>query len=109
MIKGLVITPVLIVVVMLLLNLNATAFAQSDPTASQYGGGDPGISTGSSGSSSGSGGPSGSEATGLNRSVGPLPVTGSDLIVIVAIAIALTSSGLALRAMSHPRTRQENT
>jgi hypothetical protein len=78
----------------------------SDPTAAQYvdsvdqvagdlGGGDDGTS--------GEAPPSGLE----KKVVGGLPITGLDLIALVAVAIALTSMGFALRRLTADQDRTQ--
>jgi hypothetical protein len=74
----------------------------SDPTAAQYcsptdsgGGGDLGV-TDSSDSSGGGG-----EVAGVSG--GSLPFTGLDVAVLAAVAVALTSVGLALQRLSAPQ------
>ena len=74
----------------------------SDPSAAQY---DPPIpdpgeaaGTASSGSSS-----SGDDGSGLNSSIGSLPFTGMDLLIVAGVALVLTGTGFALRRLSSPR------
>lgn len=68
-----------------------SAFAASDPTASQYGS-DPKEAASSAQSPSG-----------VDDRVGGLPVTGTDLIAISAVALVLTGTGFVLRMLSAPR------
>jgi hypothetical protein len=86
----------------------AAGLAQSvndDPTSGQY---DPEITRGTD-ATGGSGDVGGSVAeepsSGLNGSVGSLPFTGMDLIIIVGVALVLMGTGFALRRLSAPRPR----
>ena len=65
-----------------------------DPTAAQY---EPPIPPGEdTASSSASGG------SGLNSSIGSLPFTGMDLLIVAGVALLLTGTGFALRRLSAP-------
>jgi hypothetical protein len=92
----------------------ATALAQdalSNPSASQY---EPASQVqGTSTTGSGPRGPSGSvannstvHASGLNGTVGSLPFTGMDVIVLAVVAAALIGTGVALRKLSAPKPPQ---
>lgn len=74
-----------------------TAFAQSDPTTSQY----ENAVTQASNSAGADGGDSGLEKS----VVGGLPFTGLDLIALVAVGVALASMGLALRRLTSSNGR----
>jgi hypothetical protein len=84
----------------------AAALAQGDPTSAQYnppipeqetaGGAAGGGAGGAVGEASGGGG-------GLNSSIGSLPFTGMDLIIVAGVAFVLTGTGFALRRLSTPR------
>jgi hypothetical protein len=87
--------------------LPATALAQSatdDPTSAQY---DPEIPSGTAGTAENAAtGASVAEepaSSGLNGSVGSLPFTGMDLIIIMGVALVLMGTGFALRRLSEPR------
>lgn len=77
------------------------AVAQTDdPSSAQYN--PPNIEEGTAGGgASGSG--AGSEESGLSASIGSLPFTGMDLLIIAAVALMLTGTGFALRRLSMPR------
>lgn len=85
--------------------LSPAALAQDsgDPSSAQY---DPPIpvaedtaaSTAVGGDSADSGGTSG-----LSSSIGSLPFTGLDLLIVGGIAFVLTGTGFALRRLSTPR------
>jgi hypothetical protein len=85
----------------------ATALAQdalSNPSASQY---EPQSQVQGT-STNGSNGPTAPAAantssSGLNSSVGSLPFTGMDVIVLAVVAAALIGTGVALRRLSAPR------
>jgi hypothetical protein len=73
----------------------STALAQdslSNPAAAQY---DPQSQIAATAAS-------GSDATGLNGSLGSLPFTGMDLIVVFGTALLLIAAGLVLRKLSAP-------
>lgn len=76
--------------------------SQSDPTAAQY---DPQIpDSGTAGSSaSGSAGGGAGDSSGLNSTIGSLPFTGMDLLIVAGVAFVLTGTGFALRRLSMPR------
>jgi hypothetical protein len=84
-----------------------TALAQdpiNDPTSAQY---DPPL-PGTAGGAAGAGEPGGAAAAGdsgggLNSSIGSLPFTGMDLIIVAGVAFMLTGTGFALRRLSMPR------
>ena len=85
----------------------AAALAQGatdDPTSAQY---DPEIPSGTAGSTEGAAtGAAVAEepaTSGLNGSVGSLPFTGMDLIIIMGVALVLMGTGFALRRLSEPR------
>ncbi len=85
----------------------ATALAQSvtsDPTDGQYGTDLPTKAAGATGGGGNVGGSVAEEPSGgLNTSVGSLPFTGMDLIIIVGVALVLMGTGFALRRLSEPR------
>jgi len=84
----------------------AAALGQSDATSAQY---NPPIpenevaGDAQGGGSGPSGGGGGSPGGGLNSSVGSLPFTGMDLIIVAGVAFVLTGTGFALRRLSTPR------
>jgi hypothetical protein len=83
----------------------AAALAQSDPTSAQY---SPPIPENDvAGNAQGGGGVGGESAGGggggLNSSIGSLPFTGMDLIIVAGVAFVLTGTGFALRRLSTPR------
>jgi hypothetical protein len=86
----------------------ATALAQdalSNPSASQY---EPnsqvqGTTTTGSGPSSSVAHNTTVHASGLNGTVGSLPFTGMDVIVLAVVAAALIGTGVALRRLSAPK------
>lgn len=67
-----------------------------DPGSAQY---TPPIPQEGTGSSSASGD---SDPSGLDSPIGSLPFTGLDLLIILAVAVLLTGTGLALRRLSAP-------
>lgn len=76
-----------------------------DPSSAQY---DPPIPDGESasfesGGSAGSGSSGSSGGSGLNSSIGSLPFTGMDLLILAGVALVLTGTGFALRRLSSPR------
>jgi hypothetical protein len=75
------------------------AIAQDDPSSAQYNPPIPqsGVAGGAEGGSSGDSG------SGLNSSIGSLPFTGMDLIIVAGVAFLLTGTGFALRRLSTPR------
>lgn len=73
----------------------------SDPSAAQYDPPIPDPSGTASGTASGS--EASSEASGLNSSIGSLPFTGMDLLIVAGVALVLTGTGFALRRLSNPR------
>ena len=79
----------------------APAYAQTsdDPTSAQYGAQIPDSGTASSAASGG--GESG--GGGLESSIGSLPFTGMDLLIVAGVALVLTGTGFALRRLSTPR------
>jgi hypothetical protein len=82
----------------------ATALAQdalSNPSAAQY---EPKSQVQGT-TTNGSNGPVAANTpnTGLNSSVGSLPFTGLDVIVLAVVAAALIGTGLALRKLSSPK------
>jgi hypothetical protein len=84
----------------------AAALAQGDPTSAQYNPPIPendvvGVTEGDS--SPDGGGAAGGSASGLNSSIGSLPFTGMDLIIVAGVAFVLTGTGFALRRLSTPR------
>jgi hypothetical protein len=89
----------------------ATALAQdalSNPSASQYEPQSQVQGTSTNGSNGPAAGPAASVAantsnSGLNSSVGSLPFTGMDVIVLAVVAAALIGTGVALRRLSAPR------
>jgi hypothetical protein len=84
------------------------ALAQ-DPTAAQYDNGVHQVSANVGGGTQGGVGDaspaSTSQSSGLQESVGGLPFTGLDVISLLAVALALTSVGFALRRMTASRSR----
>jgi hypothetical protein len=94
---------VIVVVVMTAALVTAPmALAQDptqDPSSAQY---DPPIpESGTAGGAAGGG--SGDSGGGLNSSIGSLPFTGLDLIIVAGVAFVLTGTGFALRRLSTPR------
>ena len=87
----------------------ATALAQdalSNPSASQYQPQSQVQGTSTNGSNDGSNdGPAAANtsASGLNGTVGSLPFTGMDVIVLAVVAAALIGTGVALRRLSAPK------
>ena len=86
----------------------ATALAQdalSNPSASQY---EPASQVQGTSTTGGPGGSVASNnavhASGLNGTVGSLPFTGMDVIVLAVVAAALIGTGVALRRLSAPKT-----
>jgi hypothetical protein len=82
--------------------LSPLAHASSDPTSAQY---KDVVTNVSNDVTRGDGGrPASSSASGLQRPlVSALPFTGLDLIAVTAVAVALTSVGLALRWLTAGR------
>lgn len=74
--------------------------SQSDPTAAQY---DPQIPDSGTAGSAASGTGSADDSSGLNSSIGSLPFTGMDLLIVAGVAFVLTGTGFALRRLSMPR------
>jgi hypothetical protein len=85
----------LLVALVLALSTAAPAFAASDPTASQYNT-DPQQAAKSARSPN--------PGTGLDKRVGSLPVTGTDLIVLGVVALTLLGTGVALKRLQRPRS-----
>ena len=78
------------------------AVAQTDdPSSAQYN--PPNIEEGTAGGGASGGSGAGSEESGLSASIGSLPFTGMDLLIIAAVALMLTGTGFALRRLSMPR------
>lgn len=77
------------------------AYAQTtdDPTSAQYDAQIPDSGTAGTAASGGSGDPGG----GLDSSIGSLPFTGMDLLIVAGVALVLTGTGFALRRLSTPR------
>jgi hypothetical protein len=75
-----------------------------DPTAAQYDNSVVDVqSAGSNSTPNSTSEPPAQQASGLQASViGGLPFTGLDVIALAAVALALTSVGLALRQLSAP-------
>ena len=99
--------PILVLgIVAAFLAVPAAALAQGDPTSAQYKSpmpeNDVAAVTGGGGSGGGAGG-SGGSPSGLNSSIGSLPFTGIDLIIVAGVAFVLTGTGFALRRLSTPR------
>ena len=76
------------------------AYAQTtdDPSSAQYGAQIPDSGTAGTAASGGSGDPGG-----LESSIGSLPFTGMDLLIVAGVALVLTGTGFALRRLSTPR------
>lgn len=82
-----------------------TALAQNtdDPSDKQY---NPPIpeQTGAAVGTAGDEDDGGDEAgTGLNATIGSLPFTGMDLLIVAGVAFLLTGTGFALRRLSTPK------
>jgi hypothetical protein len=45
----------------------------------------------------------GDDGSGLNSTIGSLPFTGMDLLIVAGVALMLTGAGFALRRLSMPR------
>lgn len=78
----------------------AAAQDSSDPSSAQY---DAPIPESATAGSSASGGSDGSDPSGLNSSIGSLPFTGMDLLIVGGVAFVLAGTGFALRRLSTPR------
>ena len=72
----------------------------NDPSSAQYD--PPNIEEGTA-NSGGSGGSGDSGSEGLSASIGSLPFTGMDLLIVAGVALMLTGTGFALRRLSTPR------
>lgn len=82
--------------------LSPLAHASSDPTSAQYKDAVTNVSNDVAGGDGGR--PTSSSASGLQQPlVSALPFTGLDLIALVAVAVTLTSVGLALRWLTAGR------
>ena len=83
-----------------------TALAQNtdDPSSKQYNPPIPeqtGAGVGVAGDEGGGGDDDG--GSGLNATIGSLPFTGMDLLIVAGVAFLLTGTGFALRRLSMPK------
>jgi hypothetical protein len=90
---------VLVVALVAAFAVAPSAVAQNsidDPSSAQY---DPPIPDNGTESSTGSGGGGGG---GLNATIGSLPFTGMDLLIITGVGFVLVATGFGLRRLSNP-------
>ncbi|MGZ5319887.1 MAG: hypothetical protein ACXWZW_02110 [Solirubrobacterales bacterium] len=83
-----------------------TALAQNtdDPSSKQYNPPIPEQTGAAVGTAAGDEDDGGDEAgTGLNATIGSLPFTGMDLLIVGGVAFLLTGTGFALRRLSMPK------
>jgi hypothetical protein len=91
---------VLVVALVAAFAVAPSAVAQNsidDPSSAQY---DPPIPDNGTASSGGSGGSG--EGGGLNATIGSLPFTGMDLLLITGVGFVLVATGFGLRRLSNP-------
>lgn len=94
----------IVVAVMGFAALAPLAHASSDPTSAQY---KSAVTEVSNGVDGGSGSSPAHSTSGLEqRFVGVLPFTGLDLLAVIAVAMALTSLGFALRWLTTGRDQR---